>query len=151
MTTVQMTAGIEALTPIDKKGAPTMTDQDKRNIAVVRAMVAGDEAERASIARDIVWHVPGHNPVSGDYHGYDEYTQVMVSRMAPLDRWDFTLGDVMVNGDYAMTTFRVQGERKGKTIDLRGGHLMRVSAGGRVVEGWGFADDQDALDEFFVD
>lgn len=126
-----------------------MTDQDKRNMAVVRAMYAGDEAERASIARDIVWHVPGHNPVSGDYRGYDEYTQLMVSRMMPLDRWDFTLDSVMVNGDYVMTTFSLVGERKGKTVDLRGGHLMRVSADGRVVEGWGFADDQDALDEFF--
>lgn len=128
-----------------------MTDQDQRNIAVVRAMYAGDDAERASIARDIVWHVPGHNPVSGDYRGYDEYTQLMVRRMAPLDRWDFTLDDVMVNGDYVMTTFSLVGERKGKTIDLRGGHLMRVSADGRVVEGWGFTDDQDALDEFFAD
>lgn len=126
-----------------------MTDQDTRNIAIVRAMYAGDEAERASIARDIVWHVPGHNPVSGDYRGYDEYTQLMVSRMMPLDRWDFTLDSVMVNGDYVMTTFSLVGERKGKTVDLRGGHLMRVSADGRVVEGWGFADDQDALDEFF--
>lgn len=127
-----------------------MTDHDLRNIAVVRAMYAGDEAERASIARDIVWHVPGHNPVSGDYHGYDEYTQLMVSRMMPLGRWDFTLEDVMVNGDYVMTTFRVQGERKGKTVDLRGGHLMRVTADGKVAEGWGFTDDQDALDDFFA-
>ncbi len=128
-----------------------MTDQDLRNIAVVRAMYAGDEAERASIARDIVWHVPGHNPVSGDYHGYDEYTQLMVSRMMPLDRWDFTLEEVMVNGDYVMTTFSLQGERKVKTIDIRGGHLMRVTADGKVAEGWGFTDDQDALDEFFRD
>lgn len=126
-----------------------MTDQDQRNMAVVRAMYAGDEAERASIARDIVWHVPGHNPVSGDYRGYDQYTQLMVARMAPLDRWDFTLGDVMVNGDYVMATFHLHGERRGKIVDLRGGHLMRVSADGRVVEGWGFTDDQDALDEFF--
>lgn len=114
-------------------------------------MYEGDAAERANIASDIVWHVPGHNPVSGDYHGYDEYTQLMVSRMAPLDRWDFTLEDVMVNGDYVMTTFRVQGERKGKTIDMRGGHLMRVTADGKVAEGWGFAEDQDALDGFFRD
>ncbi|HSN75923.1 MAG TPA: nuclear transport factor 2 family protein [Anaerolineae bacterium] len=126
-----------------------MNEQHQRNIAAVRQMYEGDEAERASVARDIVWRVPGHNPVSGDYHGYDEYTQMMPARMAPLDRWDFTLEDVMVSGDYVMTTFRVQGERRGKTVDLRGGHLMRVSADGRVVEGWGFTDDQDALDEFF--
>lgn len=126
-----------------------MTEKDKRNLAIVRKMYEGDEAERASIAGGIVWHVPGHNPVSGDYHGFQEYTQLMVSRMAPLDRWDFTLEAGMVNGEHVVTIFRVQGERKGKTIDMRGSHLMRVSADGKVVEGWGFADDQDALDAFF--
>ena len=128
-----------------------MTGQDRRNIDVTRLMYTGDEAERANIAQDIVWHVPGHNPVSGEYRGFHEYTNLMVSRMAPLCRWDFTLDDVMVNGDYVMTTFRVQGERKGKTIDMKGGHLMRISAEGNVVEGWGFTDDQDALDDFFSD
>lgn len=126
-----------------------MTEQDKRNLAIVRTMYAGDEAERASIAQNIIWHVPGHNPVSGDYHGYSEYTQLMSSRMAPLDRLDFTLEDVMVNGDYVMTAFRLQGQRKGKAIDLRGGHLMRVSTDGKVAEGWGFTNDQETLDRFF--
>ena len=127
-----------------------MSEQDERNLAVVRMMYGGHEAERANIARDIVWHVPGHNPVSGDYHGYQEFTQLMPSRMAPLTRWDFTLEAVMVNGNYVMTTFRLQGERKGKTIDMRGGHLMRLTPDGKVVEGWGFADNQDTLDDFFA-
>jgi ketosteroid isomerase-like protein len=126
-----------------------MTDQDERNMNVVRRMYTGDEEERRSIAQDIVWHVPGHNPVSGDYHGYDAYTRLMPQRMAPLTRWEFTLGDVMVNGNYVMTTLRLVGERKGLTVDLRGGHLMRVTADGKVAEGWGFTDDQDALDAFF--
>ena len=126
-----------------------MNSQDKRNLSAARAMYVGDAAERANIARDIIWHVPGHNQVSGDYFGYAAYTEVMVSRMAPLDRWDFTLEEVMVNGDYVMTTFRLQGERRGKTIDLHGGHLMRMTGDGKVAEGWGFTDDQDALDEFF--
>ena len=126
-----------------------MTEQDLRNIDVVRRMYTGDEAERRNIAQDIVWHVPGHNPVSGAYHGFDEYTNLMPARMAPLTRWEFMLEDVMVNGDYVMTTFRVQGERNGVTIDLRGGHLMRLTDDGKVVEGWGFANDQDALDDFF--
>jgi hypothetical protein len=46
-----------------------MTEQDKRNIETARRMYSSDEAERANIAEDIVWHVPGHNPVSGNYHG----------------------------------------------------------------------------------
>ncbi len=69
--------------------------------------------------------------------------------MAPLDCLDFTLKDVMVNGDYVMIAFRLQGQLKGKAIDLHGGHLMRVSADGKVAEGWGFTHDQDTLDRFF--
>jgi ketosteroid isomerase-like protein len=126
-----------------------MTDQDQRNLAAVKRMYAGDDAERRAIAPEIVWHVPGHNPVAGDYHGFDEYTQLMPARMAPLTRWDFTLEQLMVNGEYVMTTFKLQGERKGVAIDLGGGHLMRLNADGQIVEGWGFADDQDALDAFF--
>jgi hypothetical protein len=126
-----------------------MTDQDNRYIEIVRMMYSGDEAERANIARDIVWHVPGHNPVSGDYHGFDEYTKAMPARMAPLARWDFKLEDVMVNGNYVVTTWTLQGERKDKKVDLRGAHIMRLNETGQIVEGWGFTSDQDALDEFF--
>ena len=125
-----------------------MTEQDKLNIEIAQKMYTSDEAERASVAQNIVWHPPGHNPVSRDYHGYEEYTQLMPSLMAPLTRWDFTLEGVMVNRNFVMTTFRLQGERKGKTVDLRGGHLMRIE-NGKVVEGWGFANEPDALDEFF--
>lgn len=126
-----------------------MTEQDKRNIATVRLMYSGDEAERANIAPDIVWHVPGHNPVSGDYYGFEEYTKLMPARMAPLTRWELELEDVMVNGNYVVTRMKLQGERKGKQVNLRGAHIMRLNDKSQVVEGWGFTNDQDALDEFF--
>ena len=126
-----------------------MNEQDKRNIEAVRRMYSGDEAERASIAPDIVWHVPGHNPVSGEYRGFEAYTQVMTARMAPLGLWDFTLESVMVNGDHVVTTWHIDGERKGKMIDMQGAHIMRLNSQGQVVEGWGFCEDQDAADDFF--
>jgi ketosteroid isomerase-like protein len=126
-----------------------MTDDDRLNIEAVKRMYQGETAENAVIASDIVWHVPGHNPVSGEYRGYQAYTELMPSRMAPLTRWDFELGDVMVNGSYVVATFRLQGERKGKTVSLKGAHIMRLNDRHQVVEGWGFTDDQDALDGFF--
>ena len=126
-----------------------MTEQDQRNIAAVQRMYRGESEETATIASDIVWHVPGHNPVSGDYHGYEEYTKLMPSRMAPLTRWEFEVDDVMVNGQYVVATIRVKGERKGQRVDLRGAHIMRLNERGQVVEGWGFTHDQDALDTFF--
>ncbi len=73
----------------------------------------------------------------------------MPARMAPLTRWDFELEDVMVNGNHVVTRLKFQGERKGKKLDLRGAHIMRLNDNGQIVEGWGFTSDQDALDEFF--
>ncbi len=128
-----------------------MTEQDRHNLEIARRLYAGNESERAAVAADIIWHVPGHNPVSGEHRGYAAYTETMPSRMAPLTSWDFELEEVMVNGDYVMTTYHLLGERKGKQIDLRGGHLLRMTADGRVAEGWGFTNQQDALDEFFSD
>jgi hypothetical protein len=123
-----------------------MNEQDKRNIDIVRRFY---QQEKELAAPDIVWHVPGHNPVSGPYSGYDEYFNRMLARMAPLTQWDIELRDVMVNGEYVMTTYRLQGERKDKRINLEGGHLFRLNAEGQIAEGWGFTNNQDALDDFF--
>ena len=121
-----------------------MTEQDRQNIEIVRRAY---EREEEAIAPDIVWHVPGHNPVSGTFTGQDYFT-LMPARMGPLARWDFEVLDVMVNGEFVMATVRLSGERKGQTINTLGGHLMRVRDG-KVVEGWGFTADQDGLDAFF--
>jgi hypothetical protein len=75
--------------------------------------------------------------------------KLMPTGMEPPERWDFSLDTVMVNGNYAMTTYRVQGERNLKTLDLRGGDLIRLTDDGKIIEGWSFTENQDALDEFF--
>jgi uncharacterized protein len=126
-----------------------MNEQDKRNIETARRMYTGDKAERANIAANIVWHVPGHNPVSGDYHGFEEYTQLMPSRRAPLTNWAFEPHDIMVNGNFVVATVSLRGEGKGKKVDLRGAHIVRINDQEQVAEGWGFTSDQDALDGFF--
>ena len=123
-----------------------MDDRDRRNIQAVRRFY---EAEREYPAPDIVWHVQGHNPVSGLYTGPKEYFELMPSRMAPLARLEFQLGDVMPNGDYVVATFTLDGERKGRRVALRGAHVFRLNERGQIAEGWGFTNEQDALDEFF--
>lgn len=126
-----------------------MNEQDKRNIETARKMYTGDETELAALAANIIWHVPGHNPVSGEYHGFQEYTKLMPSRMAPLTGWEFEVHDVMVNGNYVVATVSLKGERKGRKVDVRAAHIMRINDQGQVVEGWGFTSDQDTLDDFF--
>ncbi|MBA2309496.1 MAG: hypothetical protein H0W01_09425 [Pseudonocardiales bacterium] len=76
----------------------------------------------------------------------------MPARMAPLDEWHIEPTQVLVN-ERAMTVlvgFRGIGERHRVRIDMSGFHFLRLDADGeRVVEAWGFVEDQDALDKFF--
>lgn len=116
------------------------------------AFAAGDtEAYRAAFAEDIVWHVPGDNPVSGAYRGTEEYFGTMVERMDPLDEWRITVNDVLTNetDKAALVAFHLTGSRRGRHVDMDGCHVIRLNAEGKIVEGWGFTQNQDALDEFF--
>lgn len=126
-----------------------MTERDSRLLELARLLYEGEARERDLISPNILWHVPGHNPVSGEYRGTKEYFETMVSRMAPLSRWDFTLLGVMVNGNYIVSQFRTVGERKGNVINTAGSHILRFDESDQIVEGWGFAEDQDGLDAFF--
>lgn len=60
----------------------------------------------------------------------------MPAQMAPLSGWSVDPVDIRVNGDYVVATFTMSGQRKGKKVNLRGAHIMRLN-------------NQDALDEFF--
>jgi ketosteroid isomerase-like protein len=122
-----------------------MTDQEKQIIETVRkAYQEGTDV----ISPNIVWHVPGKNPVSGVYRGAKAYLEDMVAKMAPIEEWIVEVDDVMVNGNMAVTAVRLRGKRKHHRVEMNGAHVMRVE-NGKVVEGWGFAEDQDVLDEFF--
>ncbi len=104
-----------------------------------------------TFSEDLVWHVPGDNPVSGAYRGHDQYFGTMVERMSPLDEWTVTVGDVLVNqrDNAALVSFHLTGLRKGVRIETDGFHLVRLTEDGRVREGWGFTRDQERLDAFF--
>jgi uncharacterized protein len=125
---------------------------EERVRTMYEAFATGEAAVyRAAFADDVVWHVPGGNPVSGAYRGSSEYFKTMPARMSPLDDWTITVRDVLTNqrDDAALVAFHLTGSRKGRTVEMDGYHMVRLDQEGRIVEGWGFAEDQDALDVFF--
>lgn len=122
-----------------------MTENDQLNLDAVRRFY---QAEQDVAAPDIVWHVPGHNPVSGAYRGQAEYVELMPSRMEPLDGWDITLRSLMVNGGLVVSIFHLEGERRGSRVSMDGQHVLRLHEEHQVVEAWGFAADQHQLDRF---
>jgi ketosteroid isomerase-like protein len=108
---------------------------------------AEDTARELFAARDIVWHVPGQNRISGPYAGIEAVFRDMPASMQPLDAWDITVRDVMGNDDLVVATIHVSGRRYGRSIETDGAHVFRFDVDGRIAEAWGFTVDQSALDE----
>lgn len=131
-----------------------MGEAQVRNLAAVgdfyAAGPATDDANRRQhFADDFVWHVPGDTDLSGDYAG-DDYFELMPARMAPLDSFSIEIEHLGANQDLVITEGRIRGSRLGRTVDVRGGHVFRLDPDSRIVEAWGWCDDQAALDAFFA-
>ena len=125
-----------------------------RNVETIRrfygAGPADDDTARAPFfAPDVVWHVPGDNPVSGPYRGAAAIQTDMIDRMGPLDEWTIEPIDIMGNDDMVVGYVRIHGRRRGHEIQMTGAHAFRFDDEGRVAEAWGFSSDQAELDAFF--
>jgi uncharacterized protein len=101
------------------------------------------------MADDVVWHVGGDNPLSGDYRGKDE---VMGLFGQFFERSGGTLRieihDVLANDEHGVALTRTTAERDGKSIDTRSAHIVHFSDG-KVVESWQFSEDTGAMDTFW--
>ncbi len=110
---------------------------------------ATDEERRQYFASEFVWHVPGDTDLSGDYSG-DAYFTDMPARMQPLEHLELRIESLAANQDIVISVARILGKRLGRTVDTRGGHVLRFDAESRIVEAWGWCSDQSGLDAFFA-
>ena len=109
-----------------------------------------DGAGRAQFALpDIVWHVPGDNPVSGRYQGHDEVFTTIGARMQPLERWTMKVRTVTGNDDLVVARVDLEAIRGSHHVACEAAHVFRFGPDGRIAEVWGFVDDQDGLDALF--
>jgi hypothetical protein len=69
-----------------RQGGHVEREQLVRHVkAMYTAFATGDaDAYRDAFAEDVVWHVPGDNPVSGAYRGSVQYFETMPALMGPL-------------------------------------------------------------------
>jgi ketosteroid isomerase-like protein len=112
---------------------------------------AGDlERMREFIAEDIVWHVGGDHPLSGDYRGVDAVLDYY-ARVKEQTGGTLTLEpvDVLANDEHGGIFMRVRGERDGKTIDVELAEALTFDEHGRWAEYWALADEQETVDGFW--
>lgn len=120
------------------------------------ALATGDPAQIAQYwDEDMVWLVPGHNPLSGWYHGRDAFIGFM-ARVGELSGGSFHMDTVtvMVNDDYSTDVTRNRGTRAGHEdvkLDIDVAHVLRWR-NGKVIAGKGgiFGDGTDQYDHFWA-
>lgn len=126
------------------------------------ALGSGDSDRIAEFwAEDMVWIVPGHNPLSGVYNGRDAFLGFMgeVGKLSN-NSFNMTAVAVMVGEDYSADVthnvgYRAGHEGKGEVpytkLDIDVVHVLRWRDG-KVIEGRGaiFADGTTEYDQFWA-
>lgn len=125
------------------------------NVGLVRrvyeAFSNGDTATLAALfADDLAYHVPGENPLSGDYRGRDAVF-ALYGRVAELSDGTFKvdLHDVLADDDHAVALTSYSASRGGKR--LTGAiecHVYHVTDG-KITEIWQCLHDQKGFDRFW--
>jgi uncharacterized protein len=118
----------------------------------VEAMVARDVGAIADcFADDVVFHIPGRNPLSGDYRGKAE----VLTRL--FQRWEEAFGgleidvhDVLANDEHVVVLSDRRARRGTRAVEMRAASIYHVRDG-RIGEAWLMEWDPYAIDEFLTD
>jgi ketosteroid isomerase-like protein len=104
--------------------------------------------------KDMVWQVPGHNILSGWYHGRTAFINFM-KRVGELSGGSFHMEVITIttNEEYSTDVTNNQGNRAGAPdvkLNIDVGHTLRWK-NGKVVAGKGgiFGDGTDQYDHFW--
>ena len=98
---------------------------------------------------NILWHVPGRGPISGDYRGPGEVVGFFQHFME-LSRGTFRIrvDDVLANDERVVVLCTESAERGAKSWSSPQVHVWTLKAG-RVTMFWQYQGDQQAEDEFW--
>ncbi len=125
-----------------------------------QALASGEKAKiREYWSDDMVWLVPGHNPLSGRYHGLDAFLGFM-GQVGALSANSFNMESiaVMTSDEYSADVTRNVGFNAGdksgeppyQKLDIDVVHVLRWRDG-KVIEGKGaiFGDGTTQYDQFW--
>ena len=104
------------------------------NASLVRRLFAafGTDAMAisAALARDVVWRVPGHTAMSGDYRGRRAVVEFL--RRTGLETggtYRSRLHTVFADDDWAVAIYRATGSRNGIDLDVDQALVIRIVDG----------------------
>ena len=97
----------------------------------------------------IIWHVPGHSPLSGDYRGHEEIVGFF-KRTTALCGGTFAMEvhHVLAEEDVVVVLVTVKAERNGRPAAFPEVHVWRL-ASEKVTEFREFQGDEQTEDRFW--
>jgi ketosteroid isomerase-like protein len=103
------------------------------------------------VTPDLVWHFPGHSPISGDWHGVDGLLDGIRAIAMSLGQGKngFELQHVLATDDLAVTIHRDFYTGEDNSLDLRYVLVVHL-AGGRMTEVWEIPFDQAENDRYMA-
>jgi uncharacterized protein len=127
---------------------------DHPNLELMRrgyaAYTSGDmETINELFADDVVWHVAGQSPVSGDYTGKDQVFGFF-AKLQELSDGTATVEvhDLLASDDHGVAIITETATRQGETQSLQAIHVLHLRDG-KVTEFWDAHTDQYTSDEFW--
>lgn len=115
------------------------------------AFAAGDLTRLGELfADDIVWHVPGRNPLSGDYRGKQQVF-ALFGKLAEQTAGTFRaeVHDLLANDTHGVGLVIVTATRGERSLTVNQVNIFHLSDG-KVTEGWIASTDQHADDAFWA-
>ena len=108
------------------------------------------ETLNALFADDILWHVPGTSPISGDYKGKEEVFGFF-GKTIEMSGGTFSLEthDFFANDERGVVLATVTAQRDGKSLSSMQANVMRFNEEGQVAEFWNLVDDTVGPSEFW--
>ncbi|MEP6815385.1 MAG: nuclear transport factor 2 family protein [Marmoricola sp.] len=101
-------------------------------------------------ADDVVWHVAGRSPISGDYTG-KEAVFGFFARLQELSDGTSKVDvhDLLANDEHGVVLVTESAARNGRSHEATATHVFHLS-NGKVTEFWDAQTDQYAADEFWA-
>jgi ketosteroid isomerase-like protein len=106
----------------------------------------GVEAVGALLTGDVAWHVPGRNPIAGDYRGKPRVLDYFARRRDRV-RGSLRIGvhRVLTDDEYVIQLAGGRAQIRGTVREWETVGVLRI-ADGRIAEGWLLPFDQYAFD-----
>lgn len=107
---------------------------------------------REQFAPDLVWHVGGDNPLTGDYKGIDEvfgyFGRIFEMTGGNLQQ---EVHDLLASDEHAVAITHVRASRPdGRKMDMNQVGVYHVNANNQVTEAWTIPEDAAAANDFFA-